>query len=251
MEAKPIGPLGVRAVGRGEEGGPAILLCHGFGAPGDDLVGLARGIDIRATQPQWRPGEGARGARWFFPEAPLVVDFGGGYTGRAWWPIDMERLMEARMRGESATLADETPQGLAPARAALEATIAELERAHGVTREQLVIGGFSQGAMLATEVALHADRPFAGLVALSGTVISRPRWEAAARARGKELRALVTHGRADPILPFEGGEMLRDLLAGAGADVTFVAHGGGHEIPAPALAALSRSASVWFSSPPR
>jgi phospholipase/carboxylesterase len=226
MNPTRIGPLGVRSLGRGEPGGPAILLCHGFGAGGDDLVPLGRAVDLR-------------GVRWFFPEGPIGIDFGGGMSGRAWWEIDMERLMEMRMRGEADALAEETPPGLAPARAALEATIAELEAKHDVARDKLVIGGFSQGAMVTTEIALHATKPFAGLVALSGTVLSRARWQAAAKSNGKDIHALVTHGRADPLLPFEGGEALRDLLQAGGATVTWIAHRGAHEIPPPALDGLA------------
>ncbi len=140
-------PLKVRTVGRGD--GPAILLCHGFGAPGDDLVALAREVDA------------GPGVRWFFPEAPLAPAALGG--GRAWWMIDIERRISLVARGRGEELRAETPPGLAEARAALEQTIAALEREHGVKREKLIIGGFSQGAMLTTEVALHAEQPFAGL----------------------------------------------------------------------------------------
>ncbi len=214
-------PCRIVALGRGD--GPAILLCHGFGAPGDDLVSLARAVDAGS------------GVRWFFPEAPLEL----GWGGRAWWEIDLARLQTLALRGQRSLLAAETPAGLAAARAALEATIDELERSHGVRREALVIGGFSQGAMLTTEVALHADRPFAGLVALSGNVISEDRWTEAAGRTGPSLHALLAHGRSDPLLPFEGAEALRDLLVSAGADVDWLAHGGQHEIPRPALERLA------------
>jgi phospholipase/carboxylesterase len=220
MPQQTIGPLRVTTFGSGD--GPAILLCHGFGAPGDDLVALARVIDAGS------------GVRWFFPEAPLALAWGG----RAWWEIDLERLQEAARRGQRRVLAGETPDGLAAARTALEATIAELERSFGVRRDALVIGGFSQGAMLTTEVALHAERPFAGLVVLSGNLLSEDRWTEAARRAGPSLHALLTHGRSDPLLPFEGAEALRDLLVAGGADVEWVAHRGQHEIPPAALDAL-------------
>jgi len=220
MPVQTIGSLRVTTLGRGD--GPAVLLCHGFGAAGDDLVPLAREVDA------------GPGVRWFFPEAPLELAWGG----RAWWEIDMMRIQELALRGQRHFLTAETPPGLAPARAALEATIAELEASHGVRREALVIGGFSQGAMITTEIALHAERPFAGLVVLSGALISEGRWAAAAEKTGRSLHALMTHGRADPLLPFEAAEALRDLLVRAGADVDFLPHGGQHEIPPPALGRL-------------
>jgi phospholipase/carboxylesterase len=235
MDTTSIGPLRVRALGRGDAGGPAILLCHGFGAPGDDLVGLGRALDV------------GRGVRWFFPEAPIVIDFGGGMTGRAWWEIDLGSLVEAQARGDMLRLAKEDPPGVATARGLLEETLDELERAHGVARDKLVIGGFSQGAMLATEVALNAERPFAGLAVLSGALLARERWSKLAIARGAAIHAFLTHGKADPMLPFGGGEALRDLLTASGADVTWVAHGGQHEIPPPALDGLVNFARAAFA----
>jgi phospholipase/carboxylesterase len=233
MEPSRIGPLRVRTVGRG--GGPAILLCHGFGAPGDDLVSLARVIDA------------GRDVRWFFPEAPIALDLGWGMTGRAWWNIDMERLQRLLMSGQARRLAEETPAGLAEARAALEDTIAALERDHGVTRDRLIIGGFSQGAMLTTEVALHAETPFAGLAILSGTLTSADRWAAAARAGASQITALQAHGRRDPLLPFAAAEALRDLLTSAGAEVEWVPHGGEHEIPEAVLDRLGAFARRRFA----
>jgi phospholipase/carboxylesterase len=216
-----IGPLRVTSLGRGD--GPAVLLCHGFGAPGDDLVPLGRAIDA------------GPGVRWFFPEAPIELQWGG----RAWWEIDLMRLQMLHLRGVRRPLSAETPPGLAAARQALEETIAALESGFGVRREALVIGGFSQGAMLTTELALHADRPFAGLAVLSGNLLSEDRWKEAAQRTGPSVHALLTHGRSDPLLPFEGAEALRDLLAGAGADVDWLAHQGQHEIPASALEKLA------------
>lgn len=231
-----LGPLRVHATGgsdrRGGGDGPAILLCHGFGAPGDDLVALARVIDAGA------------GVRWFFPEAPLTLPWGG----RAWWPLDLERIEAMQRRGDPRALADETPDELAPARAALEATIAALETERGVTRDKLLVGGFSQGAMITAEIALHTDRPFAGLAGISGNLLSSERWAEAAQRSGPSLHAFLAHGRQDPVLPFAGAEALRALLEKAGASVTWVAHGGQHEIPPAVVTGLGTFARQRFSA---
>lgn len=213
--------------------GPAIVLCHGFGASGDDLVSLARVVDL------------GRETRWFFPEAPLDLSATFGGPARAWWPIDMEALLIRRERGEVREMAKETPERLGKARGELLSMLDALEASHGLRRDRTILGGFSQGAMLTTEVALHAfDRPFAGLAVLSGTLLSEPRWTEAVARTGPGIHALVTHGRRDPILPYSGAEALRDLLVGAGATVDFVAHGGQHEIPESALAGLVRLAKA-------
>jgi phospholipase/carboxylesterase len=235
MKKLRMGELDVWATGgddrMGGGSGPAIALCHGFGAPGDDLVSLARVIDV------------GRDVRWFFPEAPLTIDFGMGQRGRAWWPIDMERLLGAVQGGRLEELRKDTPDGLKKARAALEGALDALESSHGVRRDKTILGGFSQGGMIATEIAVHAfDRPFAGLAVLSGTLLSEERWDAALARNGKNIHAIVAHGRRDPVLPFFGSEALRDLLTKHGATVTFVPHNGMHEIPNVALEALAKLA---------
>jgi phospholipase/carboxylesterase len=142
---------------------------------------------------------------------------------------------------------DETPPELPAAREALEGCIDALERDHGVARERLIIGGFSQGGMLTTEAALFAARPFAGLAVMSGTLLSQARWREAAKASGPGVRALMSHGRADPLLPFEGAEALRQVLEGAGASIEWVPHNGQHEIPMVVLERLGAFARARFS----
>jgi phospholipase/carboxylesterase len=230
MKTTKIGPLTVRTLGDGE--GPAILFCHGFGAPGDDLVPLARAVD---TGP---------GVRWFFPAAPLELDWGG----RAWWQVDIEERLALAARGRVEELRRDSPEGLAESRAMLEATLAALERDHAVRRDRLIIGGFSQGAMLTTEIALASESPYGGLVILSGTLIREKEWTAGARARGSSLHVLMSHGRLDPLLRFEDAEALRALLEGGGASVDWVEHGGQHEIPPVVLARLGAFARRRFGA---
>ena len=229
------GKLDVWATGGSDrEGGgegPAIVLCHGFGAPGDDLVSLHRVVDA------------GKNTRWFFPEAPLSLDFGMGQSGRAWWHIDMMRLQQMMMRGEQRALATETPDGLDSAAEALVGALESLATTHGLRRDKTILGGFSQGAMLSTEVALHADVPCAGLAVLSGALLSEERWREAARKTAPSIRAIVTHGRRDPVLPFAGAEALVAMLTESGATVEFVPHPGQHEIPQVALSALEKLAA--------
>ncbi len=76
---------------------------------------------------------------------------------------------------------------------------------------KLVIGGFSQGAMLATDVALRSDIPLAGLCLFSGTLIAEQEWVVSAPNR-RGLRVSLSHGQSDAILPFTAAERLRDFL---------------------------------------
>jgi phospholipase/carboxylesterase len=210
------------ADGEGGGDGPLVVLLHGFGAPGFDLVDLA----------QYVPA--AEGMRWVFPEAPLTLD---GGPGRAWWMIDNE-LFERRMRGERVDRSDELPPRLPAARAELSSLLDAVERELGVPRAEQLLGGFSQGSMLAVDQALHASVPPRGLVLLSSTLIATSEWTPRAEnVRGVHI--LQTHGRQDPILPFEFAERLRALLEAGGAKLDFVPFEGGHELPPAVLRALA------------
>jgi phospholipase/carboxylesterase len=227
--ATQIGPLACR-VFQQSDSPPELLvvMCHGFGAPGDDLVPLAP--DLVRRRPELAH------TRFVFPAAPLSLSsLGPGYgNGRAWWMLDMERLMSLSPVEYRA----EVPEGLAAARRALLAVLDELTRSTGLPRSKCVLSGFSQGAMLATDVALRLEEAPAALGILSGTLISEVQWRAKAAAR-KGLRVFQSHGREDPLLPYLNAEALRDLLSGAGLDVAFLPFEGGHGIPLEAVEGLA------------
>lgn len=204
-----------------------VVLLHGYGAPGTDLVPLARAIDAPP------------GALFVFPQAPHGIDGGapGPYDGRAWWPIDMTRLQIAALTGRIESLADEHPPGMDTARARLDAFLDALLAQLGLAGDRLVIGGFSQGAMLTCDLTLRTDRVLAGLVQLSGTTLCQDEWYPLLPRR-QGLPVLQSHAPDDPILPFTLAERLHNAAAGAGLDARFVRFLGGHGVGQPVLDAL-------------
>lgn len=216
----------VIAGGSDREGGgdgPVVVLMHGFGAPGDDLVSL------------WRVLRAPPGTRFVFPEAPLSLEALGMFEGRAWWMIDIGRFQRARTPRDVENMLAEVPAGLASAREHVVAMLDELDAALHPSR--LVLGGFSQGAILAIDVALRTDRPLAGVVAMSGALIARDEWKGLAPKRSG-LPVVQSHGTRDAILPFVAGEALRDLLVGAGLAHIWVPFAGEHTIGPPVLEAV-------------
>ena len=211
--------------GDGGGDGPMVVLLHGFGAGGEDLVDLAEYVDAPAD------------TRWVFPAAPLAL--GGPYgEGRAWWMIDLDRIAREQAGGRPVDRSAELPDGLDAARAAMLGVLDALARDHGRVDARTVLGGFSQGAMLTVDVALHAPGRLAGLALLSGTLIAAPVWQGRAEALAG-VTVLQSHGTRDALLPFAGAERLRDFLLGAGAVVGFLPFPGGHELPPPVLEAVS------------
>lgn len=226
MQLVTLGSLRARIVPPtpGEPVERVVVLLHGFGAPGDDLVALAEWIE-------------APGTAWVFPEAPM--ELGGLYgDSRAWWMIDLDRLERDAARGRPSDRSAELPEGLAAARAAMIELLDGVRARFALAADRLVLGGFSQGAMLACDVALHNDRPLAGLILLSGTLLARTEWEPRMPARAG-LPVLMSHGTSDALLPLAAAETLRDLLVAAGLVVEWLPFEGGHEIPPPLLEAVS------------
>ena len=226
MREVQLGTLKARIAGgtdrEGGGAGPVVVLMHGYGAPGTDLVPLLRELSVPPA------------VRFVFPEAPLDAGFGG----RAWWPIDMARLQDRFSASGVARLIAEVPEGSAASREAMFGLLAALERDFEAKPKSTVIGGFSQGAMLATDIVLRSDRPFGGLAVLSGTLISHDEWRPLMKAR-QGLPVVQSHGRADPVLPFAVAEQLRDELSAAGLALEFVPFNGGHGIPGSVLEALA------------
>ncbi len=210
--------------GRGGGDGPVVMLLHGFGAPGDDLVPLADVIEAPV------------GTRWLFPEAPLSLNMGFGVS-RAWWIIDFARIQADREAGRIRDLSVEIPQGLAMARERFLVFLRELPRQLSIDYKKTVIGGFSQGAMLTCDAVLHTDYPFAGLVQLSGNLLAQSVWGPLMPDR-KGLPVFQSHGIQDDILPHIGAERLRDALTQSGLDTGWHSFRGGHEIPESVLRRL-------------
>jgi phospholipase/carboxylesterase len=229
MREELVGGLKIRLTGgtdgRGGGNGPVVMLLHGFGAPGDDLVPLADWLAV------------PNGTRFIFPEGPLSLSMGFG-DSRAWWFIDMARLEADRAAGLVRDLSQEVPRGLPQARDVLEKLLTALPRAIPIDFTRTVIGGFSQGAMLTCDLVMRTAQPVAGLVQMSSTLVAKQDW-CPVVAKRKGLPVFQSHGTQDPILPYVMAERLRDELTQAGLSVEWHNFRGGHEIPELVLRRLS------------
>jgi phospholipase/carboxylesterase len=206
-----LGDLRTVAVGDAEAARVVVVLLHGFQMSPADLSPFAHSL---------------RAPAWFlFPEAPLVVE----PRGRAWWHIDAKQRERALAAGPR-DFAGQHPPDLPAARDHLHRFLDAVNTRAGA--RPLVLGGFSQGGMLACDSALRADLGLRALALLSASRICFDEWgPLAAQGRLRDLPVLVSHGERDDDLAFSAGEGLRDFLVGAGAAVQWVPFAQGHEIP--------------------
>jgi phospholipase/carboxylesterase len=204
----------------------AIVLCHGYGAPADDLVPVAQEWLALPGVEQLPPLLAA------LPAAPLAADPQAPGGGRAWWPLDMEEVVAWQASGQRGldVLKRWRPEGLVSAREKLIALLSALS----IPPERIILGGFSQGAMLATDVALRLDESPAALCIFSGSLICEEDWATLAPHR-RQMAVFQSHGTMDPLLPYSNAVALRKLLESSGVTVKFLPFQGGHGIPAEVL----------------
>jgi phospholipase/carboxylesterase len=91
----------------------------------------------------------------------------------------------------------------------------------GVPMDRTVLGGFSQGSVMSYALGLGAERPGpAGIIALSGFLPRVPGFALDLESR-QDLPVAIGHGTHDPVIGVQFGREARDILSGAGLDVTY------------------------------
>ncbi|MFP4643165.1 MAG: alpha/beta hydrolase [Spirochaetales bacterium] len=210
-------PLELLRNGRGTK---PLLLLHGFGATAEDLYPI---------------GELPQAAAFYglYPRAPKQITVSGQNIGRAWFPREDTELSQALFGSYFSSLESLDPPGLVES----GREVYELLESEAVRFEHLVVGGFSQGAMVAIEAALalaRNNRPPAALLLFSGALIAGERW----RGELSLLRGVPvfqSHGTADPILDPKQGAALGEALDEAGCRRVFYEFDGTHTIPQTAI----------------
>ena len=179
-----------------------VILLHGLGADGNDLIGLV---------PYW-----ARllpDAEFLSPNAPFPCDMAPyGYQ----WFSSQDRSPEAVLGGVRAA---------API---LDAFIDEALEERGLGSSDLALVGFSQGTMMSLFVGLRRAEPVAGIVGFSGRLLAPELLASEVRSRPP---ILLIHGTEDPVVPHTSLAAAENELKAAGVPVETVSSVGiGHSI---------------------
>lgn len=197
---------------------PTVVLLHGFGADYTDLAGLAQMVEPRLKAP----------LNWIFLNAPHSVEIGPHMQGRAWFPL---RLAELEASGFD--FENQQPDGMVKAVDRVTKALAEASVRLGFQVSDLVLGGFSQGAMIASHVAAKSSTRLRALTLFSGALVDQKTLLDSSSLGG--LPFFQSHGENDPLLEFEGALRLEATLIQKGAIGALTSFRGGHEIPAKVL----------------
>ena len=167
-----------------------VLLLHGLGADGNDLISLA---------PYW--AQLLPNTEFVSPHAPFPCDMAP--YGRQWFSLQ-DRTPAMMLAGV---------QAVAPA---LDGYVDEVLAEAALGDDRLVFVGFSQGTMMSLHVAPRRANAAAGIVGFSGALLAPERLAAEAASKPPTL---LIHGDADPIVPFQAMTAAEQALRAAGVDV--------------------------------
>ena len=170
-----------------------VVLCHGVGADGNDLIDLA---------PYW--GHAVPDALFVAPHAPEPFDMAP--VGRQWFPLG--DLDPAKLGG-----------GVRRAAKMLDAFIDEALKRYGLPADAYALMGFSQGAMTALFTGLRRPHAPRAILAFSGALIDPGSLAAELKNRAP---VLLGHGEADPVVPAFRSRDAAAALKAAGVPVETV-----------------------------
>jgi phospholipase/carboxylesterase len=196
-------------------GGPArqlVVLLHGLGADGTDLIELAGALAPALPH-----------AAWVAPNAPEPCDMAP--YGFQWFSLQQR---------SAAILAAGADRAVPVLNAFLDAELAS----HGLDDRNLFLIGFSQGTMMALHVGLRRKIAPAAIVGFSGILVAPERLATEATARPP---ILLVHGEADEVVPVGFLDAASSVLKAEGLDLEVMRRPGlGHGIDEVGLAAAGR-----------
>ncbi|HEY4264545.1 MAG TPA: dienelactone hydrolase family protein [Micropepsaceae bacterium] len=193
-----------------------VVLCHGYGSDGNDLIGLA---------PHWR--NALAGAAFVSPNAPERIA-GAGYQ---WFPL-------------SRIDPQETLRGTEAAAPKLNAFIDEELARLQLTGDKLALVGFSQGTMMSLYVGLRRNPAPAAIVGFSGMLVGAE----SLPHSGNAPPVLLLHGDMDQVIAPQALFMSANALGAAGVSVQWhMSKGLAHGIDATGLALAGQFLSDAFA----
>lgn len=183
----------------------AVVLLHGYGADGNDLLGLADPLAPHMPD-----------TAFFAPNAPEKCV--GNPMGYQWFPIPW-------LDGSPEELAKQSMvQSVADVNAYLDALL----EAEGLTPDRLILLGFSQGTMMSLHIAPRRDAAVAGVVGFSGRLMEPETLSAEVVSKPP---VLLIHGDQDEVVPPQSLPEAGEALQAAGFEVfAHVMEGTGHGI---------------------
>ena len=205
----------------GGKPGHLVVLLHGYGADGNDLIGLAPVLAPLMPDVVFHA-----------PNAPYPCE--GNPFGYQWFGI-------SRLDPQV------TAAGVRAAAPFVDAFLDDTMATYGLDESKTVLVGFSQGTMMALHVGLRRAKQLAGIVGFSGMLAGPDVLKDEIKSRPP---VLLTHGDKDEMLPHILSHRAAQVLQQNDVKVGLhIAEGIGHGINDTGLSAAARFLIESFKLP--
>jgi phospholipase/carboxylesterase len=187
----------------------SVLWLHGLGADGHDFVPIVSELNLPSDLP----------LRFIFPHAPLrPVTMNNGYVMRAWFDIPgmpIDKQIDEEGIARSVSLVNQWIEE-------------EIQRA--IPTNNIILAGFSQGAIIALHTALRYPKQLGGTIALSGALPAAEKLLMEKSTVNDSLPIFMAHGIHDMVIPMMLGEASAEILKKNGYPITWRSYPMAHSV---------------------
>lgn len=168
-----------------------VIWMHGLGADGNDFAPIVPELHL---PPHLH-------VKFVFPHAPIMpITINNGYEMRAWFDI-----------AHNGINADIDHAGISQSVAAIN-TLIQHETANGIASENIMLAGFSQGAVIALMTGIRFPTRLAGIIALSGLLPHADEAIKQGSAANRDIPIFIGHGTQDQMVPAALGQSAYNTL---------------------------------------
>ncbi|SCA58041.1 Phospholipase/carboxylesterase [Candidatus Terasakiella magnetica] len=184
-----------------------VVLLHGFGADGQDLIGLAPFFVQHLPNTAFHA-----------PDGPQVCEMSP--FGRQWFSLARCDSDFLRRRAETQDIAFEAMyDGACEAAAPIQHYVDGLMKRYGLSADKVALVGFSQGTMMSLHLGLRQESPYSCIVGFSGALVGASKLKADKKC---DSPVLLVHGEADEMLPIHAVELAQSGLKACDIDAQVI-----------------------------
>ncbi|MEQ1558175.1 MAG: alpha/beta fold hydrolase [Methyloglobulus sp.] len=204
----------------------SVIWLHGLGADGHDFESIVPSLNLTAEA----------NIHFIFPNAPILpVTINGNMKMPAWYDIlamDLEdHTVDIAGIYHSAEMIDELIQG-------------EIKK--GITAENIMLAGFSQGGVIALHAGLRFPQKLAGIMALSTYLPTINQLSSEGSTAGKAVPIFMAHGILDSVVAIEAGKAVFDKLMALGYNIEWHDYLMEHSVCAEEISHISTFMNLIF-----
>ena len=193
----------------------AVFLIHGYGASMYDLFDLHHVLKTEEKMD------------WYFPHGPIDLAMSFGMLAAAWFPIDMRELERCMAQGIHRRFDELYPREFEESLEKCKVFIENIAKNY----DKVIIGGFSQGAMLSSHVSLKVKCNVTKVVLLSSNLIGEQHLKQTIEESPNKFSIFQSHGNKDNVLGIDGAKALFETFKNSNFKISFNEFNGAHEIP--------------------